>query len=118
MNHLRPPGDGSPIEHQNHTRCRLVVIQLTSPVCIKTRTHYIWELTGETNARVENTTKDRSKLMMVEKTELFRASKVAKTLLSHTNMLGPNTVEPTKQLLDREGNVRASGDTDEKQACH
>ena len=49
VNNSRPPSDGSPIEHQNHARCRLVVIQqlLTSPVCIRKGTHHIWELTGE-----------------------------------------------------------------------
>ena len=56
--------------------------------------------------------------MVVEKTKLFCASKVAKSLLSHNNMLGPKTVEPTRQFFDCEVNVRASGDADKQQACH
>ena len=62
--------------------------------------------------------KDRSKLMVVEKTKLFGASKVAKALLGHNNMLGSKTVEPMRQPFVHEGNVRVSGDADKQHACH
>jgi len=57
--------------------------------------------------------------MVVQKTKLLGASKVAKTLLSHNNMLSPKTIEPARQLFDREGNVRASRDAENsKQATN
>jgi hypothetical protein len=118
VNNSRPPSDGGPIEHENYAGCRLAVIQLTSPVCIRKSAHHIWELTGEADAGVENTTKNRSKTMAVQKTKLFRASQVAKTLLSHNSVLSAKTVEPSRQLFDREGNVRASRDADEQQTSH
>ena len=90
VNHPTPPGDGSPIDHQNHARCRLklAVIQLTSPVCIRKSTHNVWELTGETGARVENTTKDRSKLMVVQKCDEFHTNKPHFPKISHLETSG------------------------------
>jgi hypothetical protein len=114
MNDPRPPGDSSAIEHKDHAGRRLPVIQLASPVCIRKSTHHIWKLTGETNAGVENATKDRRKTMVIQKAKLLGSGEVTDTLLSHSNMLNTETVEPTRQLLDRERDVRASGDADKQ----
>ena len=56
--------------------------------------------------------------MVVQTTKLLGASKVVNTLLSHRNMLSAKAVEPTRQLFDREGNVRAGRDADEQQTSH
>ena len=56
--------------------------------------------------------------MVVQKTKMFGASKVAKTLLSHNNVFIAKTAEPVRQRFDSEHNIRVSRGADEQQTSH